>query len=142
MALALLHPPPVEPKPSGLRGTRILVVEDAADIREVLAILLASEGADVVTSARGADAVALAAEQKFDVVLTDLGLPDVPGEAVIRQLRALPSTRGVPVVVLTGYGEPFLTRARRAGANAVFTKPVEWLHVLEYLRQRPLSASA
>jgi CheY-like chemotaxis protein len=132
----------VEQEIMGLRGTRVLVVEDAPDIREVLTILLAAEGAEVVASGRGAEAIALATDQKFDVVLTDLGLPDVPGEVLIRQLRAMPSTRGVPVAVITGYGEPYLTRARLAGANAVFTKPVEWLHVLDYLQHPRLPASA
>jgi len=44
--------------------------------------------------------------------------------------------------VITGYGEPYLTRARQAGADAVFTKPVEWSRVLDYLRRPDLAASA
>jgi len=44
--------------------------------------------------------------------------------------------------VVTGYGEPFLSRARQAGANAVFTKPVEWSRILEYLERSDLAASA
>jgi CheY-like chemotaxis protein len=46
------------------------------------------------------------------------------------------------VIVITGYGEPYLTRARQAGADAVFTKPVEWTRILDYIRWPDLAASA
>jgi two-component system CheB/CheR fusion protein len=125
----------------GLSGMRILVVEDAADIREVFTVLLRSEGAHVVAAANGREATEAAATQHFDVVLSDLGLPDVPGDVLIRQLLA--SNRNRPrVVVITGYGEPYLTRARQAGAEVVFTKPVEWTRILDYLHRPGLAASA
>ncbi len=124
-----------------LSGMRILVVEDAADIREVFAVLLRAEGASVVAAANGREAVEAAAHQHFDVILSDLGLPDVPGDVLIRQLLA--STRNrTRVVVITGYGEPYLTRARQAGAEMVFTKPVEWTRILDFLHRPGLAASA
>jgi FixJ family two-component response regulator len=46
------------------------------------------------------------------------------------------------VVVITGYGEPYVSRARQAGADAVFTKPVEWTNILDYIRRPDLAASA
>jgi two-component system CheB/CheR fusion protein len=120
---------------------RILVVEDAADIREVFTVLLRAEGAQVVAAANGHEATDAAAHEHFDVILSDLGLPDVPGDVLIRQLLA--STRkGTRVVVITGYGEPYLTRARQAGAEVVFTKPVEWTRILDYLHRPGLAASA
>jgi len=125
----------------GLRGLRILVIEDAQDIREVFTLLLRAEGAQVESAANGREATELVAESRFDVVLSDLGLPDIPGEVLIRELRAQ-SGRGTRVMVVTGYGEPFLTRARQAGADVVFTKPVEWSRILEYLERPDLAASA
>ena len=95
----------------GLRGLRILVIEDAQDIREVFTLLLRAEGADVDSAANGREATELVAQQRFDVVLSDLGLPDIPGDVLIRELRAR-SGRATRVMVVTGYGEPFLTRAR------------------------------
>src|SRR2546422_1990517 len=83
----------------------------------------------------------LVAAQRFDVVLSDLGLPDIPGDVLIRELRAR-SGRATRVVVVTGYGEPFQARARQAGADVVFTKPVEWSRILEYLEHPDLAASA
>ena len=125
----------------GLRGLRILVIEDAQDIREVFTLLLRAEGADVDSAANGREATEFVAQRPFDVVLSDLGLPDIPGDVLIRELRAR-SGRRTRVVVVTGYGEPFLTRARQAGADVVFTKPVEWSRILEYLERSDLAASA
>ena len=127
--------------PMGLRGLRILVIEDAQDIREVFTLLLRAEGADVDSAANGREATELVAQQRFDVVLSDLGLPDIPGDVLIRELRAR-SGRATRVMVVTGYGEPFLTRARQAGADVVFTKPVEWSRILEYIERSDLAASA
>ena len=125
----------------GLSGLRILVVEDAADIREVFTILLRAEGAHVVPAANGREALEAAAHQTFDVILSDLGLPDVQGDVLIRQMLATARNR-VRVVVITGYGEPYLTRARQAGAEVVFIKPVEWTRVLDYLGRIGLAATA
>ena len=122
------------PDSSGRDGgtPRILLVEDAADIREVLAVLLESEGASVVATGSGREAVDVAARQPFDVLLTDLGLPDIPGDLVIR--RVLATARKRPrVVVLTGYDEPFTSRARQAGADIVLNKPIAWSALLAHL---------
>ena len=125
----------------GLEGLRILVVEDAADIRDVFAVLLKAEGADVVATGTGREAADIISERQFDVVLSDLGLPDVPGDVLIRQILA--SSKGrTRVIVVPGYGEPFVSRARQAGADVVFTKPVEWTRILDYLRRPGLAASA
>lgn len=113
---------------------RVLLVEDAQDIREVFTLLLRAEGADVVATGSGREALELAARREFDVVLTDLGLPDIPGDAVIR--RVLATARRRPrIIVLTGYDEPFVSRARQAGADVVFTKPIAWATLAKTLAE-------
>lgn len=124
-----------------LVGMHVLLIEDVSDIREVFAILLRSEGADVVATGSGREGAEMAKNERFDVVLSDLGLPDMSGEALIRQIRAA-AGNGTRVIVITGYGEPYLSRARQAGADAVFTKPVEWTRILDYIRWPDLAASA
>ena len=124
-----------------LIGIRVLLIEDVSDIRDVFVILLRSEGADVTATPSGREGADLARNHHFDVVLSDLGLPDIAGDVLIRQLRAA-SGAATRVVVVTGYGEPYLSRARQAGADAVFTKPVEWTRILDYLRRPDLAASA
>ena len=124
-----------------LKGIRILLVEDAADIREVFTVLLRAEGAEVVAAANGREALDATIRHQFDVILSDLGLPDVPGDVLIRQMLTTTRNRS-RIVVITGYGEPYLTRARQAGAEVVFTKPVEWTRILNYLQRPGLAASA
>ena len=113
---------------------QVLLVEDAPDIREVFTLLLRAEGVDVVATDSGREAVDLAARHDFDVVLTDLGLPDIPGDVLIR--RVLAGARRPPrIIVVTGYDEPFVSRAREAGAEVVFNKPVVWSDLADALAQ-------
>ena len=100
-------------------------MEDSQDIREVFTLLLRAEGAEVLATASGREAIEQIAKRDFDVVLTDLGLPDIPGDTVIR--RVLANSRRRPrIIVVTGYDEPFVSRARQAGADVVFNKPIVW----------------
>jgi len=124
-----------------LNGLRVLLVEDSVDIRDVFTILLRAEGAEVTATGSGREAADLAGRREFDVVLSDLGLPDMPGDVLIRQIAGA-SKRRTRILVVTGYGEPYITRARQAGAHVVFTKPVEWTRILAYLQQPGLAASA
>jgi two-component system CheB/CheR fusion protein len=124
-----------------LRFIRILLVEDATDIREAFCLLLRAEGAEVVATATGREALESVARHDFDALLTDLGLPDIPGDILIRQILAT-ARRRPRVVAVTGFGEPYLSRARAAGADVVFTKPIEWSALLGAIgpRPRPLAA--
>jgi two-component system, chemotaxis family, CheB/CheR fusion protein len=115
-----------------LRGAKILLVEDADDIREVFALLLTAEGAVVTATGSGQEATELSARGDFDILLTDLGLPDIPGDMVIRDVVAT-ARRRPWIVVVTGYEEPFARRAREAGADVVLTKPIAWSTLLDRL---------
>ncbi len=116
-----------------LEGLRILLVEDAPDIRDAFSVLLRAEGAEVAVTGSGREAVEEVPRGPIDVLLTDLGLPDIPGDILIRQVLA--TARGRPrVIVVTGYGEPYASRAREAGADVILTKPVEWAALLQELR--------
>jgi two-component system, chemotaxis family, CheB/CheR fusion protein len=108
-----------------LAGLRVLLVEDAEDIRDVLSFLLRSDGAEVCATGTAREAVEAAASRDFDVLLTDLGLPDVAGDLLIREILGMKRPRP-RVVVITGFGEPYASRARQAGADAVFIKPLDW----------------
>jgi CheY-like chemotaxis protein len=116
-----------------LQTVKILLVEDSDDIRDAFTGLLRAEGAYVVPVATGGAAVAAALREDFDVLLTDYGLPDVPGDFLIRQVLAIVRRRP-RVIVITGYGEPYTTWARQAGAELVLIKPIEWLDLLNHLR--------
>jgi two-component system CheB/CheR fusion protein len=122
-----------------LRGTKILLVEDDRDIRDAFVLLLRAEGADVTATGSGREAARLGAAGDYDVLLTDLGLPDVPGDMVIRHVVAA-ARRSPWVVVVTGYGDPYTTHARQAGADVVMVKPIAWSVLLDRLVPPPPEA--
>ena len=68
----------------------------------------------------------------FDVLLNDLGLHDISGDALIATVIAT-ARRRPKIVVVTGYGEPYVSRARSAGADIVLVKPVMWHRLVQHL---------
>jgi len=118
------------------RPLEILVVEDSDDARDTLRLLLELEGHRVRVAATGAQAVELAAAAPLDVAFVDIGLPDVDGYEVARQIRAKRGDR-VRLVALTGFGEPEdRRRASEAGFDAHLVKPVDPDTVLRALPAR------
>jgi signal transduction histidine kinase/CheY-like chemotaxis protein len=103
----------------------IVIIEDQADAREVLALALELAGHRVWSAATGREGVALARRERPDLVLIDIGLPDVDGYAVCRQLRDTLGAEPV-VVALSGYGQPEdRERSANAGFDGHIVKPVE-----------------
>jgi DNA-binding NtrC family response regulator len=102
----------------------ILVVEDRDSLRRMLELALKQEGYEVVAAADGAAALSRLAERSFDLVLTDLKLPDLSGiEVLAASRKAQPR---VPVVVLTGYGTVgTAVEAMKLGAFDFLEKPLE-----------------
>jgi DNA-binding response OmpR family regulator len=104
----------------------VLVVEDSDAIRAAFTILLEESGYAVAAAATGAEAVRLAGDRAPDLVLLDLGLPDIPGLDVLRRIRANPATAHVPVVALTGRDDEADRGAlMAAGCAAYLVKPVD-----------------
>jgi CheY-like chemotaxis protein len=125
----------------GVRGCRVLVVDDSADVRELFVTLLQLDGAEAVGAANGQDALDAFRAQPFDIVMTDLGLPDMPADTLIRAI-VTEAKNGVEIIVITGAGEPAVTRALQAGASVVFTKPCRWVDVHRHLESLDASAAA
>jgi len=84
---------------------RILVVEDEADIRQVLAYNLGQSGHEVLVAERGESALQLVREKRPDLVLLDLMLPDISGLEICRALKGDGSLRAIPVIMLTARNE-------------------------------------
>jgi two-component system CheB/CheR fusion protein len=125
----------------GLKGLQILVIEDAPDVLDVLTMLLRIEGADVVGAGSGREALMFFRSRHFDVVVSDLSLPDIPGDVVIRTIIAA-ARRPIKVVVITGESQPASTRALEAGAEVIFAKPCQWGSVVAYLDGLSLAPAA
>jgi two-component system KDP operon response regulator KdpE len=120
------------------KGIRVLLVEDDAHSRAALTALLAADGAEVVGAECGR--AALAQGDGFDVVLTDLGLPDIPGDVLLGTLLARARVRP-RVIIMTGYGEPHLTTARQSGADVVLVKPLDWATLRTHIRPAQQTAA-
>lgn len=113
---------PASPRPA--RPRSVLVIEDNVDAARTLADVLELAGHRVVIASDGRSGIALAREVRPDVVLCDLGLPDVSGYEVARALRADPALRSARLVAVSGYTqEEDRERARRAGFDAHVPKP-------------------
>ena len=111
-----------------LDGLRLLVVDDDEDSRDLIGLMLAGQGATVSSASSAGEALRLVADSPPDVLVSDIGMPDVNGYSLIRRVRTLPGHRGgrTPAVALTAYaraedGE----RAFAAGFQAHVTKPVD-----------------
>ena len=116
----------------GLKGLQILVIEDAPDVLDVLTMLLRIEGAEVAGASSGREALILFRSRHFDVIVSDLGLPDIPGDVLIRTIIAA-ARRPIKVVVITGESQSASARALAAGAEVIFAKPCEWGRIVMYL---------
>ncbi|MGH9415449.1 MAG: ATP-binding response regulator [Terriglobales bacterium] len=133
-------PPAVAPEPDGpcepaerVRGLRLLVVEDDADAREMLARLFEREGAEVVVAASAAEALLIVERRLPDVMISDIEMPGEDGYSLVARLRALPPDRGghTPVVALTAYaGAQDRHKLLAAGFHEHLPKPVDALRLL------------
>jgi two-component system, OmpR family, response regulator len=106
---------------------QILVIDDEADIREIAKISLQiTKQWQVLTAASGAEGVAIAAENQPDAILLDVVMPQVDGLVTLKTLKDTPSTRLIPVIMLTATGN-VATQYQYAelGAKAVLTKPFD-----------------
>jgi PAS domain S-box-containing protein len=111
-----------------LAGVRALVVEDQADVRELLSVLLEQYGAQVLALGSAVDAVAVLRDEKIDVLISDIGMPFEDGYWLIDQVRSLNAGLGsdLPAVALTAYAtEADRERVLRAGFHAHVSKPIE-----------------
>jgi two-component system, cell cycle response regulator len=104
-------------------SARILIVDDVAANRIIQQARLAAAFYEPLLAADGATCLAAAREDRPDLVLLDLGLPDIPGLEVLRRLRADPACRDIPVIALAGPRAEERLAAFAAGADDVMTRP-------------------
>ena len=117
---------------------KFLLVDDNEDATNSLAMLLEAVGHETVATYRGANALALIEQENFDVVLLDIGLPDIDGYEVAGRIRA--TNKNVVIVAVSGYGQAEdVRKALDAGFSGHLTKPVS-LDALERTVSRLLEA--
>ena len=107
-------------------GAHILVVEDDEDTLELLQSTFSSKGYRVTTCQSAQEALAIAPANSIDLILSDIGMPQMDGFEMMKELRQLPNMSEVPAIALTGYVSQKDTRmALESGFNACISKPVE-----------------
>lgn len=103
---------------------RILVVEDEPDIRELIALTLRGRGHEVIVAQSGEEAWVKAAEQKPQMLVLDLFLPDMDGISLCEMFRRLPHTKTIPIMMLTACATAQTQMlGHDAGADDYMTKP-------------------
>lgn len=103
-----------------------LILDDSEDSISMLQELLKLAGAHVITATNGAEALRIANENEFDVILSDISMPEMDGFEFLRRLRKIDGRQDVPVVAITGFGRSDdIERARTAGFYSHLTKPLD-----------------
>jgi PAS domain S-box-containing protein len=129
------RPPAAAGPAPAVTPLRLLLVDDHENTLQSLLLLLRSRGHQVVPAATVGAALAAAAAQPFDLVISDLGLPDGTGTELMEKLRELYGLRGV---ALSGYGmEEDLARTRKAGFVAHLVKPVHFAELHRIITSLP-----
>jgi len=104
----------------------ILIVEDDADVREILSRVLRTAGYEVHEAGHALGAVCAMVRAGADLVLTDINMPVMDGFGLVRELKAHADTRGVPVVAITGFDTAERRAAAlKAGCVGYITKPID-----------------
>jgi signal transduction histidine kinase len=118
--------PPMDVSPPS--GRRVLLVDDIKINRDIIGSFLNAAGHTVTLTDSGREAVRLAAEQQFDLILMDVRMPEMDGLEATRRIHALPDCHGqVPILALTAYTLPDqLAQCRDAGMDGHVPKPVDY----------------
>jgi PAS domain S-box-containing protein len=111
-----------------LTGLRILIVDDEADSREMLRLTLENRGANIVSASSAAQALKAFEAEKFDLLISDIGMPDEDGFSLIKKIRKLPVTNGgkTPALALTAYARAEdRIKALQSGFQMHISKPID-----------------
>ena len=114
---------------------RVLVVEDSATQAAALAVLLENAGYDTVLARRGDRALELLEQERIDLVLSDVVMPEMDGYELCRRIKAQQAWQGIPVVLLTSVTDPLaIVRGLASGADHYVTKPYDTEGLLARVR--------
>lgn len=117
-------------------SANILTVDDSASIRMTTKIALTNAGYQVTEAVDGADGLAKAKSTPFDLIVTDLNMPNMNGLEMIEALRQSPAHTGVPIIFLTTESDADMkARAKAAGATGWVTKPFDPENLVKIVRK-------
>lgn len=126
-----------------MQKKRILIVEDEESLLKLETILLTVKGYEVAGALTGNDALNKIAENRFDLILLDIMLPDIDGFEVCTRVKKNPQTAAIPVVMLTAKKSPDdQERGVACGASAYLMKPFKSAMIIEVIEKLLRGSSA
>lgn len=142
-ALATAAAPAAAPTPAAVRSRRILVVDDNVDAASTLGMVLETAGHRVAIEHSAHAALATAGKERFELILLDIGLPDMSGHALAGAIRQLPGCADSVLVAVSGYGQEQDRRmSKEAGFAAHLVKPVPAGELLETIARLAAQADS
>jgi two-component system, chemotaxis family, chemotaxis protein CheY len=115
---------------------KTLVVDDSASIRQLITIALEDAGISVVSAGNGKEALGKLNAEKFDLIITDLNMPEMDGIELIRDVRGIPEYRFAPIIMLTTEAqEEIKKQGKAAGATGWIVKPFSSEQLLSVVRK-------
>ena len=114
----------------------ILTIDDSASIRQMVSLTLTSAGLEVIEAINGADGYDKAIANTIHAVITDLNMPVMNGIEFVRKYRQHPSSKGIPIILLTTESDDELKRqAKEAGATGWIVKPFKQDQLLSVIKK-------
>jgi two-component system chemotaxis response regulator CheY len=114
----------------------ILVVDDSASIRQMVAFTVKSSGYEVVEAVDGMDGLEKARSKSFNLILTDQNMPRMDGLTLVKSLRALPQYKTVPILMLTTESSDAMkAQGKAAGATGWLVKPFDPQKLIEVVKK-------
>jgi two-component system, chemotaxis family, CheB/CheR fusion protein len=118
------------------KARSVLVIDDVSDVTEMLSVLLTHAGYEVSAASSAHQAIDLARAHHFDMIISDIGMPEMNGYELAKALRSQPGYEHVPMVAVTGFSMfDDRNRSLMAGFNAHVTKPIDPRSFLDLIEQ-------
>jgi two-component system, chemotaxis family, CheB/CheR fusion protein len=131
-----LSEPAEETDELALKDFLVLVVDDMVDNTIVISLDLQQQGYRVVTASDGEQAVKAASKTYPDIILMDIGMPELDGLGAARKIREIDALRSIPIIAITAFGtEGFQYAARDAGFDGYLMKPIDFERLHELMRK-------
>ena len=116
----------VEQKTHSLKDLKVLIIEDSEDTLTLLSAMFSREGANVIKATSAEDALRWASTNQPDIVISDIGMPDVDGYELLEKLKEMPKMNGIPAIAISGYAsDEDRRKAIGVGYLALVPKPID-----------------
>lgn len=131
-----------ESKPRSLKDLKVLVVEDSEDTLMLLSTMFSREGANVIQASSAGEALDAASSTPPDIIISDIGMPNVDGYEFLQQLKQIPGMDGVPAIAISGYAsDDDRRKAENVGYLTLMAKPIDVDTLFDFIHDLKLPAA-